>query len=126
MRREIYKTNLAENIQLREKDCFDIYSLLFEKKKTGQKKQITFKRKFYHQKHKKLFSDQVSEKCEHVLSSVYNQINHMKSNSSIFFFTAGTMATASFVPSAPSIKSFCISITSKTFCMVYITFPFSK
>ena len=81
MKRDICKTNLAEKIQLREKQCSDIYSLLFEKKKTKQKKQIIFKRKFYHEKHKKIFSDQVSEKCEQVLSSVYNKINQMKSNS---------------------------------------------
>lgn len=37
----------------------------------------------------------------------------------IFSSTCGTIATASFVPSAPSMKSFCISTTTNTFCISY-------
>ena len=81
MKGDFYKTNLLSHIKLKERECLDIYSLLFQKKKTGQKKPLTFKRKFFHQKHKKLFSDQVSEKCEQILSTVYSKINHMKTDS---------------------------------------------
>ena len=81
MKRDLYKTNLAEHVQIKEKECSGIYSLLFEKKENGPKKPLVFKRKFFHQKIKKLFSNQVSEKCENILSTVYTKINHMKTNS---------------------------------------------
>ena len=50
--------------------------------------------------------------------------NTAPSKPEIFSTTLGTMATASAVPSDPSIKSFCISTTTKTFTVNPPAFPY--
>lgn len=69
------KMNLMKNIQNKEKKQNKIYSLLFEKEEESNSKRKFLKNKKERNKNNIIISENVSKKCNSLLSSIYDKIN---------------------------------------------------
>ena len=67
--------NIMKNIQTKEKEQSNIYSLLFEKDEDSLNKDLDSKNNNEVNKNRKIFSDKISKKCNSLLSNIYDKIN---------------------------------------------------
>ena len=67
--------NILKNIQTKEREQSNIYSLLFEKDEDSKNKDLDSKNNNEINKNKKIFSDKISKKCNSLLTNIYDKIN---------------------------------------------------
>ena len=67
--------NIMKNIQTKEKEKSNIYSLLFEKDEDSLNKDLDSKNNNEVNKKWKIFSDKISKKWKSLLSNIYDKIN---------------------------------------------------